>query len=201
MTLSIINTCFLIIQICSASLIVPETFALADEGYEIVTTYIFGDLDDVETLNLRSTESSGFIQLSFDGVGLGINYVRRPTRWNQEHRFCSSILPAAIHDFMERKLHMEVEKIDNISVYNMADKPKVACKCYIGLMINMGFNIINGRTIHEHHSFCERMPTFGLLISGTKSLNAKLPDFNFLADVIVRLARSYTQIQPIGGLD
>lgn len=182
----------------TSSLIEAETFKLAEEGYEIVTSYIFGDQDDEDSLSLRSRDSSGFIELSFNGDWINIEKVRRPTRWSEDSKFCSVLLPAAVSDFIQRKIRVPVESLGGISVYNLADKPKSGCACYVGLMVKMGFNIVNDRTITDYHTFCSQCPTYGRLLNGMKPSNPRLPETNIYADLIIQMSRQYTQIQPLG---
>ena len=98
--------------------------------------YIFGDIDDPNSLDIRRDEFSGFIELVYEEGEISIELVRRPTCWDKP--FCVPILPAAIKDFIINVLHKQVDQIDRITVFNMADKVLTACKCYIGLMTEMG---------------------------------------------------------------
>ena len=44
-----------------------------DTNVEIATTYIFGDYEDIEDLEIGAGVSPGFIELSFDGSELSID--------------------------------------------------------------------------------------------------------------------------------
>jgi hypothetical protein len=165
---------------------------------EVATTYIFGEHDEsfLETLSLVSDESPGFIELSFlESSGqLSIDAVRRPSLFPANFKFCSNLLPAAIADFVTKKLEISLDKISTVYTYNAAVDSLVACKCYAGVMVKMGFDMINGHRVIDVSEFCEVNGNPELI--GRISNNSQqphLPATEFVSEILISLAAAYTR--------
>ena len=113
----------------------------------------------------------GFIEISLDGNILSIDLVKRPPAdvWPTDIKFCSSMLPASISQFfIDNELLLNV--VDRVEVELEAEPFTAACKCYVRVMINMGFSILNGgpRPVnqtdvdefchHDHYSITGHLP-------------------------------------------
>lgn len=160
---------------------------------KIVGLYVFGVHNDMESLALRSPTSPGFIELSFDGEQLGIERIRRPTNWPDGFKFCSSLLPAAVEDFLVNKLNTPIDTVKRIKVHNLADKRIAGCKCYIGLMAQMGFNRVNNRLVENVNTFCVVDYGYTSLFTGTARDQPKtLPLVDLGASIMLKLSTSYT---------
>ncbi len=87
----------------------------------------------------------------------------------------------------------------------MADKPLIGCKCYVGLMVRMGFNIVNHQPVDDNdsRSFCESNPLQDRMITGRPISGAhrKLPDVSPPAASVIAAIQPYTRLRPIGGVE
>ena len=171
--------------------------SLPVDGMEIVTTYLFGEEDDIKALRLDIGTSSGFIELSTNGVGLSIEFIRRPTNSNPLFKFCTEVLPAAVADFLLKKSRIPIEEIQMISVGNASNTPLVACKCYVGLMIRMGFTYIDKQIVDNADSFCRNNPHERGIIFARSSRDSKklIPEVSPIGSLFVGLAKSYTRFR------
>jgi hypothetical protein len=102
----------------------------------------------------------GFIQISSkSGESLNIDLIKRPPPrfYPEEESFCSQLLPVAVAFFFGEK-GWPIEGLKEISV-TIASKYAYlsACKCYIGLMMDMGFSRLNGieRGADSKKELCE----------------------------------------------
>ena len=122
--------------------------ALGEGGKDpkFVHTWVFGKqryMDAfIEDLDINPDISSGFIQLIGDRKSLTIAMVQRPKFWPSAEKFCSPILRAAVKEFFT-KTFIEVNDVESIHVKNMGTPKEAGCRCYVGLMVEMGFQRIN----------------------------------------------------------
>jgi hypothetical protein len=184
---------------------------LVEPDYEVATTYVFGDFEDLEELTLDVDESPGFIELSFDGYELSIDLVRRPSHIPLGDKFCTSMLPAAVADFISTIMGsygFHVTSIERMEVFNIADNPMAACRCYARVMVNMGFALINGKLADSDSipELCEWITksTEGVQITGKvdggKSVEKRLPLVTPIANGILQTAEMVTRLRPIGAI-
>ena len=161
---------------------------------QLFTTYIFGPKDEFDSLRLSFGESSGFIELSFDGSMLAIELVRRPLDWPKDWPFCSIFLPAVVSNFITNKIKVPIEQIQRVSVTNLADNPLVGCRCYVGLLHHMGVETLSGgREIgNDPKSLCEADPMTQRTIAGKP---VRIPSSTNIAGLIVNLARTYARLE------
>jgi hypothetical protein len=129
---------------------------------------------------------------------LSIDLVRRPSNSDREFKFCSQILPAAIADFLNRKAKIPLSVIQRISVGNVAEPALAGCKCYVGIMVRMGFNIVNRSEVDNIHSFCESNGSFyrEIIFAGaSEESNKRIPEVSPIGTLFIALARSYTRLE------
>ena len=181
---------------------------LVEPAYEVATTYVFGEFEDLDELTLDADESPGFIELSFDGYDLSIDLVRRPSHIPLGEKFCTAMLPAAVAEFVSTTMAMrgfDLNSIDRVAVYNIAEDPVVGCRCYARVMVNMGFAVINGKRTDPASvpEACERIAkaSNGVEIWGTadweKSVEKRLPPVHPVAVDILRTAEVFTRVRPV----
>ena len=165
---------------------------------ELASTYRFGEVGNLE---LFCGESSGFIEVSFDGKTLSIDLVRRPTDWPAGSKFCSFMLPAVVDHFLSTVLAIPIAEVQRLVAINMATNPGVACKCYVGLMVNMGFAIVNGKIVDSHSDVCNRDSMSEKMISGRPPLTTAgvLPQVDPAASELLKGASINTRTRFVGG--
>ena len=165
-------------------------------GLEVATIWVFGPVVDLKKFaknpSLESTESPGFIKLSFDGSRLEIELVRRPSAWPDTHRFCSVMLPAAVHEFFALNRQFSVSQIDEIGVVNLARPREAGCRCYTRLMLAMGVDTILGSREVDPVSFCLRTHLFDIVGNFLGDKKAVLPDAHAVPLRMIREAASVT---------
>ena len=169
-------------------------------GVKVVTTWVFGHVDDLTSYagdinnRLREAQSPGFIRLSFDGSAFEIALVRRPSGWPINERFCSVMLPAAVHAFFELHDEFSVKQIQDIGVVNRAIPREAGCRCYVALMRAMGANTINDLPDVVPAEFCKAAT--GAYIEGTcfGRTKAVLPQSSSVALAVVQQAQSVTRV-------
>ena len=182
-----------------------------DADYEVTTTYVFGDFEDLEELTLEADESPGFIELSFDGYELSIDLVRRPSHIPLGDKFCTSMLPAAMAHFISTIMStygFDATSIERMKVVNMADNPMAGCRCYARLMVNMGFALINGKQTNSESvpELCESITksSHGVQITGQaergKSFEKRLPLVTPIAHTTLETAEVITRLRPVGAI-
>jgi hypothetical protein len=130
------------------------------EEPNLVFTWIFGKKpryvsNFVEDLDIDPSLPQGFIQLEGDSQELEICLVQRPKHWDANSAFCSSMLPAAVRDFYTAT-GISIEGVRRIKVLNSASPREAGCRCYVKLMVSLGFNVVNGKEldIEEIPEFC-----------------------------------------------
>jgi hypothetical protein len=128
----------------------------------IELTWIWAeDFDgDTESLSVDYPENASFIQLEHLYGDLVIHLVHRGTNWPKDSSFCKVMLPAVISQFLEKEELRLGNDIRRIKVCNVADPRIAGCKCYVRLMVDLGFRWINSRQIEsdsEISSFCSSM--------------------------------------------
>lgn len=117
------------------------------EECKYIYTWIFGPpkryvMSFIEELDIDPAIPHGFIQLEGNGGVLSINFVQRPREWPEKTQFCRPMLRAAVFDFYLRT-GLDISQLKLIEVSNVAKSEKemmAACRCYVGLMVDMGFS-------------------------------------------------------------
>jgi hypothetical protein len=100
---------------------------------------------DEKDCNLSRYIDHGFIQIHATSDCLYIDLVKRPPGrlFPLEERFCSTMLPAAISEFMESTLPSIEIKMAQVDINS--ENHQAACKCYVRTFINMGLTLIGER--------------------------------------------------------
>jgi hypothetical protein len=97
----------------------------------------------------------GFIQLEYNRKEeeMRLILIRRPPSrlFSKTEPFCSTMLPAAIGEFMR---HLEIKRVKQIAVHIDADPYIAACKCYMRTFIRMGLSKVGTENIHDINRFC-----------------------------------------------
>ena len=188
-----------IVALSEGSLIRTNNLNSASKSFNINSIYAFGEYESFEKLSVRSEKSPGFIELSFDGNRLAIERVRRPSEWSTNSKFCTRFLPAAVSDFIHTKINIPIEDIGNIFVRNMAVPREAGCRCYVGLMLKMGFNIINDRVLTDPYRYCNIFGSHSSYITGKPGdKGVHHPYVDTMAYLIVKLSFSYSKIRSTG---
>ena len=119
-----------------------------------------GSISDKEA-SVKSYSDHGFIQIHAQSDCLYIDFVKRPPGriFPLEEKFCSTMLPAAIAEFMDSTF--ESIQIRWAHVHISSDTYELACKCYVHTFISMGLTRIGERSpisvSHESvNDFCRR---------------------------------------------
>ena len=128
----------------------------------------------------------GFVHLAHYPGKLSVLNVQRPSNWPQHESFCSSMVAAGIVEFMHSN-RIGVENIHMVVVGVEAHPFVAACKCYMRVMIDMGFTNFgpSGRNAKIGQTgvgkFCQR-PRGMLIARLPRQGVARLP-FTTLADL------------------
>ena len=163
------------------------------------TTWIWGDvsgLDLEETLRILTIygwPDLSFIRLVKYFDTLSIELVQKGTEWPESESFCSAMLPSAMREFIEIHdidLKGEVSKID---VLNASDPNIAGCKCYVRLMVSMGYDVVEGQVLKSKSDidqFCNAETPRSRMLNATPS-NAHLvnpPPTDPVSDAMLMLA-------------
>lgn len=147
----------ILLQIC-----VLDASFMGDEESIITQSWIWGpDMPRSDYSNIPlalAYPEHGFIQLSSDFYRfLSIDLVKRPTSdyFSNQARFCSSVLPAAIHEFVSSN-NILIEWLQAVTITVDTSNYSTACKCYMRTLIAIGFNEISKSVVHlaEVDTFC-----------------------------------------------
>ena len=170
--------------------LVVAAYRVDDTNVEIATTYIFGDYEDIEDLEIGAGVSPGFIELSIDRI-------RRPSYWPERQSVCTKILSAVIADFVG-----DIDIVNAVGVMNVSTDLLRACRCYLKVMARLGFEVVNGFAFlskTDIDSFCGSRSSHEYYIGiRRKSESRRLPKVDFSALLTVALAHTETRIRAIG---
>ena len=130
-------------------------------------TWVFpieqNDDDDLDSLfaetnlDITSDDPIGFIRLEGNDELLRVNLLKRPGGWTEGEPFCSPMVKAAVVEFY-RQTDLRISKLKQLSVTNLAEPHEAGCRCYLRLMLAMGFDTIQESRSPTHSdvsSFCQ----------------------------------------------
>ena len=152
-------------------------------------TWVWGEGLDVDAImpeldiGTGIEEVAGFIRLTGTGTVLEIELVHRPTWWGREDRFCSLLLPATVRAFFDYT-RFNVRELEAIEVSNGSETPEIACLCYVRVMLQMGFSLVNKSPVSEatRATFCRRQSGFmSATLPATADAGAVLPPVSPIA--------------------
>jgi hypothetical protein len=157
--------------------------AAAGETGTFVYTWVFGKKRNmgpfIKNLDINPDIPTGFIRLIGDKNSLTIALVQRPLKWPSDQRFCSPMLRMAVREFYIMT-GLEIKSIRSVFVNNQATPREAGCRCYVGLMVDMGFRKINEFEMLEPDDvprFCAEGQT-GILVGQLLNTKPSLPSFN-----------------------
>jgi hypothetical protein len=110
----------------------------------------------------------GFVGLSFREGTLRIDLVEKPSHLPVGSGFCTNALSSSVNAFLR---FVDLRGIEAIEVFNDANPKIIGCRCYVRLMVNMGFNQINSVFVNNTGvvEFCNNNNNL-FFIRGIKSL-------------------------------
>lgn len=141
--------------------VLDATF-MGDEESIITQSWIWGpDMPRSDYSNIPlalAYPEHGFIQLSSDFYQfLSIDLVKRPPNdyFSDQARFCSSVLPAAIYEFVSYN-NILIDFLQAVTITVDTSHYSAACKCYMRTLIAIGFNEIYSSIVHSSDvdTFC-----------------------------------------------
>ena len=119
----------------------------------IRTTWVWGPANpDQVSLKDPVFRDSSFIRLEKHRTSLNIILVSKGDNWPDGTSFCTPMVSAAIAQFLEIHDIDLSRDIETVEVFNMA-KPYIAgCKCYVRIMVAMGYNYLWEEELVESES-------------------------------------------------
>jgi hypothetical protein len=108
----------------------------------------FGDVDKTVS---ETFPDHGIVDLQFLRGTLEINLVKRPPAeiWNPSEKFCSHILPAAIYTMLTEYGIDVASEVELVHILFDADPYIAACKCYMRVLVEMGFTQVVFMTVNS----------------------------------------------------
>ena len=138
-------------------------------------TWIWGRSIPRKMDDINDFRDHGFIRIQSSSEDrLDIALVKRPPPhlYNSDEKFCSSMVPAAIAEFMDGS---GMDRVKSVFVEINAHPYRAACKCYMRTLISMGLNrigegsgvVVGGDRIEEYCDYKHQSITGRPVVEGT----------------------------------
>ena len=103
----------------------------------------------------RQYSHLSFIRLQLEENILSIDLVNKGTNWPAKNSFCKEMLPATILRFLVSN-SVEFDSLHAVQVVNLSEPREIGCRCYVRVMVSMGFNEINDEPVTDDEipKFC-----------------------------------------------
>ena len=173
-------------------------FLIAPLTRTLETTWVWGSpltAEQIEYLSVFDTYDSSYIKLDLARTVLTIESVKKGPNWDSAQPFCKQLLPATVLEFLNtNQLELGVN-ITRIAVFNIAVPHMAGCRCYVRMMMSLGFNLMNMRIVESESdigAFCN-LQKLTLYATQTASVNTYTePSFSPLVHQLMNEAHRYT---------